>query len=82
MLSSVAVNSSGDMEYLRAISLLVVFFVCVDYQRAVGVDIFQEFGLHFFFPLSLKRGQYCLSLQRVKGFSQSTNAMQSGVLYS
>ena len=31
-------------------------------HRAVGVDFLQEFDVHIFYPLFLKRGQYCLSL--------------------
>ena len=39
---------------------LVAFFV--DCHRAVGVDFHQEFDVHIFYPLFLKRGQHSLSL--------------------
>ena len=31
-------------------------------DRAVSVDFLQEFDVRIFYPLFLKRGQYCLSL--------------------
>ena len=37
-------------------------------HRAVGVDFLQEFDVHIFYPLFLKRGRCCLSLHRVEGF--------------
>ena len=40
----------------------------VDSHRAIGVDFLQEFDVHIFYPLSLKRGQYCISLHWVEGF--------------
>ena len=41
---------------------LVAFFVYVDCHRTVGVDFLQEFEVHIFYSMFLKRGQYCLSL--------------------
>ena len=46
----------------------VVFFVSVGCHRTVGVDFLQEFDVHIFYPLFLKRGKYCLSLHWVEGF--------------
>ena len=46
---------------------LVAFFVYVDCHRAVCVYFLQEFDVHMFYTLFLKRGQYCLSLHRVEG---------------
>ena len=37
-------------------------------RRAVGVDVLHEFDVHIFYPLLLKRGQYCLSLHIVESF--------------
>ena len=47
---------------------LVAFFVYVDCHRAVGVDFLHKFDVHIFYPLFLKRGQYCLSLHWVESF--------------
>ena len=41
----------------------VAFFVYVDCHRAVGVYFLQKFDVCIFYPLFMKRGQYCLSLQ-------------------
>ena len=46
----------------------VAFFVYVDCHRAVCVDFLQVFDVYISYPLFLKRGQYCLSLNLVKGF--------------
>ena len=40
----------------------------MDCHRAVGVDFFQEFDVHIFYPLLFKRGQYCMGLHSVEGF--------------
>ena len=53
--------SSPDVDH-------VAFFIYVDSHRAVGADFLQEFDVHIFYPLLLKRGQYCLSLHIVESF--------------
>ena len=40
----------------------------MDCHRAVGVDFLQEFDVHVFYPLFLKRVQYCLGLHSVERF--------------
>ena len=40
----------------------------MDCHRAVGVDFLQELDVHIFYPLFLKRGQFCVSLHCVEGF--------------
>ena len=71
ILSSAAVNSLGDgisLLYTSPDVDLVAFFVQMDCHRAVGVDVLQEFDVHIFYLLFLKRDQYYLSLHRVEGF--------------
>jgi len=43
--------------------LVLAFFVYVDCHQAAGVDAFQEFDVHVFYPLFLKRGRYFMCLR-------------------
>ena len=42
--------------------VLVAYLVYVDFHRAVDVDFLHEFDVHIFYPLFLKRDDYCLGL--------------------
>ena len=51
----------GDIVYTGHIPLLVlIVFVCaqMDCYSAVGVDFLQEFEVHVFYPILLKRVKY------------------------
>ena len=71
MLSSAAVNSLGDMVSpcrTPFLMLILLLSLCrwTDCHRAVGVYFFHKFDIHIFYPLFLKRGQYCSSLHWVE----------------
>jgi len=81
MISSVVVNRLGDMVSPCRTPFLMLILLLSLCHRAVGVDFLEEFDVHIFYPLLLKRGQYCLGLHLFEGFSLWTNAMLSGILY-